>query len=281
MRGRGWLRVLGAVGVCVAFLLAVALPVVGQEPVGLEWLEPREGYPGEQLQLTLWGHGFADAREVSLDIRGIEVLEMWVESDEAIQAVVFVPEDASPGARAVKLAASFGPNEVFAAGLAEGFWVLERQAALAPVIDGVEPQRVEVGHEAELNVFGRDFSPEAWVEVGGEGVYVHEVEFISPEHLLAWIEVDEDAAASWREVAVINPGDQAGVRALGLQVVGGAAPAAPTRVPAPQPEPEPDGGLPLLPLAGAGVVLLGLGGAIGRALSWRAHMTWSEEAKLQ
>ena len=294
MKAREVVRILGVLLVLVVSVALAALPARAQAPIELQAVEPSEGYAGQELELTLWGRGFSRAQEVRVNIRGIEVLDARMESDEALKVYIFIPDHAPPGPRPVEVAASFGPNEVFTAALDQGFWVLERAAEPAsptagetqgvPVVDGVEPQRVQRGSQLELNVFGRDFSPEAWVEIRGDGVYVHEVEFISREHLRASIEVDEEAAVGWREVVVINPGDQVGGRQHALEVVGEVGPSAPATPFAPSPTPTPPpagGGLSPLSLAGAAAVLLGLGVTLGRALTLRAQPTWKDTAQLQ
>jgi len=183
---------------------------------------------------------------------------------------VFIPEDAPPGPRPIEVVVVFKDNEEFAeefaAGLDEGFFVLERRSLTSPIVDGVEPQQVWRGSQVELNIFGRDFLTEARVEIGGAGVLVNGVEFISSEHLLAFIEVEEEAPTGWREVVVINPGDHAGGRQNALQVVG---------------EVPPNGGVPPWVWGGAAVVLLVLGVTIVRVLTLRTRLIWKRTAQLQ
>jgi hypothetical protein len=227
MEAREMKRILRVLSVLLALAgnpLAIELPALAQEPIYLRAVEPPEGRPGEELQLTVWGRGFGGAQEVGLNLADLEVLNVWIESDEAIMADVFVPEDAPPGPRPVQVIAAFGPGEEYVAELEAGFFVLEGEPPPSPFVDRVEPQQVGQGSQVELGVFGRGFAPESWVEIEGEGVYVDEVEFISPEHLLAFLEVEEEAPPGWRTVVVINPDDQAGERARALEVVGEALP---------------------------------------------------------
>jgi hypothetical protein len=251
--------------------------VRAQELVYLRAVEPSEGNPGQELELTLWGGGFGDAQEVRLAIGDIEILDARIESDEAIMVHVFIPEDAPPGPRPIEVVAVFGSNEEFEAVLDEGFFVLERRSQPSPVVDGVEPQQVLRGSQVELSVLGSDFLPDPWVEIGGAGVLVHEVEFISSEQLLAFIEVEEEAPSGWREVVVINPDDQTGGRQHALQVVGEVPPSGPS----PTPTPPSNGGVPPWVWAGAAVVLLVLGATIARILTLRTRLTWKRTAQLQ
>jgi len=206
-------RILSILLVLVGSSVLIALPALAQEPIYLRAVEPSEGRPGEELQLTVWGGGFGDAQEVGLVIADLDVWNVRIESDEAIMADVFIPEDAPPGPRPVEVIAVFGPGEEFVAGLEAGFFVLEGEPQPSPYVDRVEPQQVRQGSQVELDVFGRGFVPEAWVEIEGEGVYVGGVEFINPEHLLAFLEAEEGAPPGWRTVVVINPDEQAGERA--------------------------------------------------------------------
>jgi hypothetical protein len=270
-------RILSILLVLVGSSVLIALPALAQEPIYLRAVEPSEGRPGEELQLTVWGGGFGDAQQVGLVIADLEVWNVWIESDEASMADVSIPEDAPPGPRPVEVIAVFGPGEEFVAGLEAGFFVLEGEPQPSPYVDRVEPQQVRQGSQVELDVFGRGFVPEAWVEIEGEGVYVGGVEFINPEHLLAFLEAEEGAPPGWRTVVVINPDEQAGERARALEVVGEAPPPGPS----PTPTPPPDDGTPIWPWAGGAAVALGAGVAIGRALTLRTQLTWKRTAQVQ
>ena len=261
------------------------------QQVYLRAVEPPEGQPGQELELALLGGGFEDAAEVRVSIGGIKVLDAWVESNEEIIAHVSIPEDAPPGPRPVEVVAVFGPGEEFPAGLDAGFFVLERPT-LPPFVDGVEPQQVRRGSELELNVFGGNFLPDAWVEI--EGVLVHEVEFINAEHLRAFVEVRDDAPAGWREVTVINPDGQTGGRERALEVIGeGPTPLGPTPTSSPAlpsaptaTSSGPDGGgknglIPDWVWASATVLLSGLSFAVGRALTLKSKLTWTDKARVQ
>ncbi len=131
MKAPRW-PVLLAASLCllVAWTAAV-LPA--QSPIGLDAVEPGEGHPGQELEVALYGHGFAEANQVRLDMEGIQIRESWVASDEEMGAVIRIPEDASPGPRRVEVVADFGPDELFAAKLPGGFLVVE---AAAPPQDG-------------------------------------------------------------------------------------------------------------------------------------------------
>lgn len=271
------LSVLCVLLVLAGSLIVIAFPALAQEPVYLRAVEPSEGRPGEELQLTIRGGGFGDAQEVGLVLAELQVLNVWIESDETIIADVLIPEDAPPGSRPVEVIAVFGPGEEYVAGLEEGFFVLEQEPQPSPSVDRVEPQQVGPGSQVELAVFGRDFAPDAWIEIEGEDVYVEGVEFISPEHLQAFVGVEEGVPPGWRAVVVINPDGQAGERARALEVVGEAPPPGPS----PTPTPPPEDGTPLWPWAGGAAVLFGAGVAIGRALSLRTRLTWKRTAQLQ
>ncbi|RMF32698.1 MAG: hypothetical protein D6759_07940, partial [Chloroflexi bacterium] len=119
---------MGLLLVLIGGLAMGVLPVQAQEgPIYLREVEPSRGRPGEEMKLILWGGGFSNAQEVQVTIRGVEVLEAWVESDEAVVVHIFIPEDAPPGPRPVEVVATFGPNEVFPATLDQGFFVEARE----------------------------------------------------------------------------------------------------------------------------------------------------------
>jgi hypothetical protein len=156
-------------------------------------------------------------------------------------------------------------------------------------VGGVEPQQVQRGDEGELNVFGGNFLPDAWVEIGGEGVLVHEVEFVSAEHLRAFGEVWDDAPLGWREVIVINPDGQAGGRERALEVIGEGpmppplpvSPGAPTAAPIGPGEEGKPSPIPDWVWAIATVLLSGLSFAAGRALGLKSKLTWTDKARVQ
>jgi hypothetical protein len=274
-------KTLGIVLALAGSLVAIGVPAWAQEPVYLRAVEPSEGWPGEELEVTLWGGGFAEAREIRPIIGDVQVLETRIESDEVIALRIFIPEDVAPGWRPVEVVVVFGPNEEFVARLDEGFLVLEREPQPAPVVDGVEPQEVQPGSQVDLRVFGVHFLPDAWVEIGGGGILVHGVEYINSEQLLAIIEVEEEASPGWREVVVINPGDQAGALSRALEVTGEVPPPGPAPTLSPSPTPTVDGDVPIWVWAGSAAALLGLGAAVGRALTLRTRLTWERSAQAQ
>jgi len=271
--------ILGILLMLAGSLVVTSLPAWAQQPVYLRAVEPPEGWPGEELELTLRGGGFGGAREVQVTVGGIEVLEAWIESDEAIMAHVFIPEDAPPGPRAVEVVAVFGPGEEFATGLDEGFFVLEREVPPAPgrpALYRVEPREVTQDSEVELTFLGENFSQEAEVFVDGQGVKIHEWHVVDPSRLIVRIEVSAIAEPGLRVVAVGTEGGWAELPD-GLVVVERPTPPGPL----PTPPPPAEGGSSPWMWAGAAVVLLALGATIGRALTLRTRLTWERTAQLQ
>ncbi len=151
MRGLGLLLVL------MGGLAMGALSAQAQEgPIYLRGVEPSRGRPGEEMKLILWGGGFSNAQEVQVTIGEIEVLGVWVESDEAVVVRVFIPEDAQPGPRSVEVVATFGPNEVFPAVLEQGFFV-----------EGWEEERPPAGPVSPSSPAPSEEGLSPWVWVGG------------------------------------------------------------------------------------------------------------------
>lgn len=115
-------------GCLMALLTTLLVGAVGaQELIALRAVEPREGYAGEEMELFLTGRGFEAPAELRVAIGDLEVLESWVESDERVVALIFIPEGARPGPRTVEVIGIWGENEEFPATLKEGFWVLGRE----------------------------------------------------------------------------------------------------------------------------------------------------------
>ena len=109
-------------------LLMTASAWAQESPVTVESIMPSEGQPGQELEVTLNGSGFAEANEVHLVVGELEVLESWIISDRQMGAIFYIPEGAQPGPRDVELIANFGPEEEFPAVLFEGFTVLGFEA---------------------------------------------------------------------------------------------------------------------------------------------------------
>jgi hypothetical protein len=103
-----------------------------QGQIFLRSIEPSEGRPGQELELTLRGGGFGGANEVGVSIEGVEVWEAWIVSEQEIGVQIYIPEDAWPGPRPVEVFANFGPNEDFPAEPTVEFTVLDGEPGLPP-----------------------------------------------------------------------------------------------------------------------------------------------------
>ncbi len=120
-------------GILAVMLTAVSTAALAaglaraQEQVALYAVEPSAGTPGEELVLTLIGKGFGAAREASVAIEGIEVMDVQVESDETIKVRVFIPPETPLGPRPVVLQTPNGQ-----AVLEDGLTVLSEAPPGAP-----------------------------------------------------------------------------------------------------------------------------------------------------
>ncbi len=268
---------------CILLTLALAMIsplILAQDAVYLRAVEPSEGRPGQELELILWGSGFGEAREVWVTIGEIEVLDAWIESDEAIMAHVFIPEDAPPGPRPVELVALI-EGEEFSAVLEDGFFVLEREGPPPPgrpALYEVAPQEIEQGSEVELTLFGENLTEETEVLIHGGGVEVREIHWADSSRLIVRVEVSADATAGPRLVAVVTEGGRAELPD-GLVVI--AREATPSPAPTPTPPPPSDGGPSPWVWAGGALLLGALGFTVGRALTLRTRLTWQRTAQLQ
>ncbi len=133
-------------GKYLSMFLVVLVPLVfagtaaaQESPFHLYSVEPPEGRPGEQMNLTLRGEGFLGVKIMGVEMEDIEVQEYRVESNEAMAVRVYIPEFASPGPRGVTVIASMGQNEPVTAFLDGSFFVLERQSEIPPP-DDVPPE---------------------------------------------------------------------------------------------------------------------------------------------
>jgi hypothetical protein len=258
-------RILGILLALVGSLILVTLPTWAQEPLYLRTVEPSEGRPGEEMELTIWGGGFKAAGQVQVNVEDIEVLEVARESDQMIVAYILIREDAPPGPRPVEVVANFGPNEDFRARLDEAFTVVGEEPLPAPerpLLYSVEPREVEPGTSVELTLLGDNFSQNARVSVKGRGVTVRQWRVVDPSQLVVRIAVADDAEPGTRLLAVETEGGRAELReAIEILEQEGAP-------------------VPWAQAAGA-AALLGLGAILGRALTLRTRFTWKEMADAQ
>lgn len=204
-----------------------AKPGHAQSQVRLDAVEPPEGQPGQQLELTLLGAGFGGAGEVQVLIGELEVMGAEVLSDDRVLARVYIPEIAPPGPRPVEVVAVFGENEEFRDGLEVGFWVQEpdrpppgtepppeqppQPPPQAPQLQAqvnlraVEPPEGHPGQELELTLSGNGFPVDcvrcqAQVVIGGFDVQDVRVE--TNERIVARVRIPEDAPPGPRAVEV-------------------------------------------------------------------------------
>ncbi|MCJ7432052.1 MAG: hypothetical protein MUO77_01050 [Anaerolineales bacterium] len=132
-----------------SFILVVifyAGSVSAQSPLYLREVQPPEGQAGETLELTLLGF-FDKVQDLRVEIEGVEVLEVQVESEELIHARIFIPESAAPGSRPVVVTGFLGPNEPVSTTLEAGFHVFEAipdtSPTEPPILEHPTPVRVE------------------------------------------------------------------------------------------------------------------------------------------
>lgn len=154
IRGRKWLVI------ALAVALLAPVPAHAQEgPVRLASVEPGEGRPGQELELTLRGSGFEG--QATVHVGELPVWEVVVESDRVIRARISVPEDAKPGPRPVEVVIDMGgPQETFRSTLEGGFTVLEPQPDGG---DGEEGYRREEEHRGEGEYDYEDETDLSWL----------------------------------------------------------------------------------------------------------------------
>ena len=131
-------------------LLPWAPPGMAQElpPPEIAGLEPREGWPGEQVQAEVWGNDFDEEVEVIID--GLET-EVIRRSAERLAVQIFVPSDAPPGPRDVIVVNRVGPAQEDR--LPGGFVVLgerDREAPFRVALEGIDPPHGEVGQRLDV-----------------------------------------------------------------------------------------------------------------------------------
>jgi type II secretory pathway pseudopilin PulG len=109
--------------VLLSILVLAAVPAWAQQ-IALRSVEPNSAHAGEEVNLAIQGRGFCGPATVG--VGEFQARDVQVESDSAISARVFIPEDAEPGPRDVEVVVDCGgPEETFSAVLPEGFTVLK------------------------------------------------------------------------------------------------------------------------------------------------------------
>ncbi len=119
-------------GLVVLFsLLVLTVAPVQAQQIALRSVKPNSARAGEEVNLAIQGRGFCGPATVR--IGEFQAGEAWVESDSAIVARVFIPEDAQPGPRDVEVVVDCGgPQETFSAVLSAGFTIIEPAAGPTP-----------------------------------------------------------------------------------------------------------------------------------------------------
>ncbi|MBM3125150.1 MAG: hypothetical protein FJZ87_08745 [Chloroflexi bacterium] len=136
---------LTAAFVSILVYLAFGGNVAAQEiPFNLYAVEPPEGWPGAQMELVIYGEGFHRVKVVGVEIEGVEVRDIRVESNEKIVVSIFIPENTPAGPRGIAVIASLGQNEPVTAFLEGGFFVHEGEL---PTLPPAEPPPGEVPPE--------------------------------------------------------------------------------------------------------------------------------------
>jgi hypothetical protein len=131
--------------VSILICLAIVGNVAAQDaPFKLYAVEPPEGRPGEQMELILYGEGFQRVNVVGVEIEGVEVRDIRVESNEKLLVSIFIPENTPAGPRGIAVIASLGQNEPFTAFLEGGFFVHE---SIIPTLPPAEPPPGEIPPE--------------------------------------------------------------------------------------------------------------------------------------
>ncbi|MBN1814610.1 MAG: hypothetical protein JXA14_22410 [Anaerolineae bacterium] len=132
--------------VLLALLTLMGVPAWAQQ-IALRSVKPDSARAGEEVNLAIQGRGFCGPAQVR--IGEFQAGDVQVESDSAINARVFIPEDAEPGPRDVEVVVDCGgPEETFSAVLPGGFTILGLPARPTPEPAGPEepsPGPVEPG----------------------------------------------------------------------------------------------------------------------------------------
>lgn len=131
----------------------------GQEAPFLNGVSPQEGHPGEQLSITLDGGSFSRLGALqAVNISGVDapLLDYNFASDQAIEALVRIPEDAPPGEGDITF--SFENNDLNAY-----FVVIQPSAPPAEEpasasVQEVNPQEGRAGSELSLRLNGENLS---------------------------------------------------------------------------------------------------------------------------
>ncbi|MBN1978003.1 MAG: hypothetical protein JW918_11445 [Anaerolineae bacterium] len=108
--------------VLLAVLTLLCVVPAWAQQVALRSVKPNSARAGEEVDLAIQGRGFCDPAQVR--IGEFQAGDVRVESDSAISARVFIPEEAQPGPRDVEVIVDCGgPEETFSAVMAGGFTI--------------------------------------------------------------------------------------------------------------------------------------------------------------
>jgi len=262
-------RIMLIVPIVMVSSLAWSRSGATQEPPPPEvaGIEPSEGWPGGQMQATIWGDGFD--KEVEVIIEGLET-EVIRHSTQRLAVQIFIPDDAPPGPRDVILINHVGPARE--GRLPGGFVVLgeeERQAPASVQLKAVEPSQGDPGQRLDVTLWGEGFGPEMEVNFG-DGIVEEGRELVDDSTMRLRIAILKDAPPGPRAVEVFNPETRSGdALPQGFTVRGEKETPGPVTRPTPTERPdEQNGGIPWW-IAG---LLLGLLALVVTPVA--AYLTW-------
>jgi hypothetical protein len=157
-------------------------------------VSPQEGHPGQQLRITLDGEGLSGLGELqAIRISGVDtpLLDYHLNSDQALEALVRIAEDAPPGEGDI---AFFFEND----NLNAYFVVLEPVGSdqEAPFLNGVSPQEGRPGEQLSLTLDGGNFSRLGAlqaVNISGENAPLLDYNLVSDQAIEVLIRVPENA----------------------------------------------------------------------------------------
>jgi len=168
---------------------------VDQAAPSITSINPVQGNQGASLDVTITGHSFLGATDVSFG-DGITVTAFTNTSSTEITASITVGADATLGTRDVTVTTPIDTDT-----LAAGFTVLPP----APTITSVSPSKGNQGESIDLTITGTNFSEVEDVSFGA-GITVASFGMDSSTQITASITIAADATLGARSISVTTPG---------------------------------------------------------------------------
>lgn len=195
---------------CAAWPASAALPgsAAADAAPKISTIQPSEAKPGSRITIKVEGENFLSGTYVSFSDPAIHALATRRVSDTQLEVDIAVGDAASQKSVTLYVSNPSGASAQTAFSITSGSAAPPPSlpaSTNAPVINKIDPSKVEPGSKESVKVSGRNFKEGAKVAFSNPGIRVLGTEFKKSSQLVAQIELAPNAPAGKTSLFVINP----------------------------------------------------------------------------